>query len=134
MYYGLFSVCKIEGAEDDTVLRLVCQTGCETIIDSGYTRSLASIRISDKANLIRNILLHATIYRVKAVLDQLKEGLSILAVGEAMCNYPNLMEPLFVTGVRPPLTAGWLGHTCLTFLIHFYRHNEIIDRAHPFLS
>ena len=104
--YPLPHPCEIEQAEDDAALREACQSGIDIIIDSGYTRPLASVRMSDRAGLIGVILQHAVIYRVKAVLDQIKEGLKILGVGEAMCKYPDLLKPFFVAGLKPPLTTG----------------------------
>ena len=42
----------------------------------------------------------------RSVLDQLAEGLSALGILEAMKLYPKLTEPLFVAGLRKPLTTG----------------------------
>ena len=50
--------------------------------------------------------LHYTLYRNKAVLDQLKSGLDTLGVLNAMMKYPQILEPFFVSGLQAPFTAG----------------------------
>ena len=47
-----------------------------------------------------------TMLRLRSVLDQLAEGLSVLGVLDVMKHYPKLMGPLFVGGKQKPLTAG----------------------------
>ena len=49
---------------------------------------------------------HYIFYRNKAVLDQLKDGLGCLEVSKALSEHGDILKPLFVDGLRPPLTAG----------------------------
>lgn len=51
-------------------------------------------------------MLHHCLLRSKAGLDQLRSGLSTLGVLDVMCKHPTALEPYFVAGKQPPLTAG----------------------------
>ena len=55
---------------------------------------------------MQTLMLYYALLRSQSVLHQLAEGLSALGVLEAMKLYPKLMEPLFVAGLRKPLTTG----------------------------
>ncbi len=88
----------------------LCQVSlgeADIIIDGGYTKPLALLKMSDRVQLMRTLMLHYTVLRLRSVLDQLAEGLSTLGVLEAMSSYPKLMEPLFIKGKLKPLTACW---------------------------
>ena len=76
------------------------------VLEAGYTKPLSLQSISDRVLLIRTLMLYYALLRSRSVLDQLAEGLSALGVLEAMKLYPKLMEPLFVAGLRKPLTTG----------------------------
>lgn len=51
-------------------------------------------------------MLHYTLYRNKVVLDQLKSGLCVMGVADAMATHPELMETFFVAGKQAPLSGG----------------------------
>jgi len=40
------------------------------------------------------------------VLDQLKSGLCVMGVADAMATYPEVMEAFFVAGKQAPLSGG----------------------------
>ncbi len=65
-----------------------------------------TITMARKQELVHILMLHYTLLRNKAVLDQLKAGLSTLGVLDAMAKYPTLLEAFFISGQQPPLTAG----------------------------
>lgn len=75
-------------------------------LEAGYTLAVTSIGMGGKSELLRTLMLHHTLLRNKAVLDQLKSGLSALGVLDAMSKYPTILEPYFVAGKQTPLTAG----------------------------
>lgn len=84
----------------------MCIGQIDLITEAGYTKPLSLLRMSDKVQLMRTVMLYFTVLRSRSVLDQLAEGLSVLGVLEAMKLYPQLMEPLFIQGKQKPLTAG----------------------------
>ena len=78
----------------------------DVILESGYTLPVTCIGMGGKSELLRTLMLHHSLLRSKAVLDQLRSGLSALGVSDAMSKYPTILEPYFVAGKQPPLTAG----------------------------
>ncbi len=97
---------EIEEAPDDNVLRQVCITAADTTMEAGYTKPVATITMARKQELVRILMLQYILLGNKALLDQLKADLSTLVVLDAMAKYPTLIEPLFISGQHPPLTAG----------------------------
>lgn len=61
--------------------------------------------MAGKANLMSTLMYHV-LYCSKAVLDQLKSGLSTLGVLDAMASCSDVIEPFLVYGKQPTLTAG----------------------------
>ena len=90
----------------DTQLQTVCEKHIDVITESGFTLPLKSVNMANKNLLMRTIMLHSTLLKNKAVLDQLKSGLSSLGVLNAVMKNPNAFESYFVTGKNSPLTAG----------------------------
>ena len=84
----------------------MCLGQSDLIIEAGYTKGLSLLKMSDKVQLMRTLMLYYTVLRSRSVLDQLAEGLSVLGVLDAVRCYPKLMEPLFIGGKQKPLTAG----------------------------
>lgn len=97
---------QIEAATDESTLRQVCEGGLNLIVESGFTKPVTSITITSKLEVMNALMMHFTLYRNKAVFDQLRSGLEVLGVSDAMRKYPDILEPFFVGGKRPPLTAG----------------------------
>lgn len=87
-------------------LQEICEENLDVLIDSGYTLPVQSIKMNNKHNLIKTIILHTTVLKNKAVIDQLKSGLSSLGVLDAIIKHPHLLESYFVAGKKVPLTAG----------------------------
>ena len=50
----------------------------DIILDAGYSKPLVTISLDCKQELTSTLMLHHTLYRNKAVLDQLKSGLKVL--------------------------------------------------------
>ena len=97
---------QMEEASDDSALRVVCLEGVDLSLEAGYTKPMTSITMAGKTELMNILMFHYTLYRTKAVLDQLKTGLAVLGVLDAMSKYSNILEPFFVCGKAAPLTAG----------------------------
>ena len=114
-------------ASDDKALQAVCMEGVDMVLEAGYSKPIASITLAGKADLTGTLIYHYTLYRNKAVMDQLKDGLSALGVLDAMMSYPDVIEPYFVHGKQPPLTAGIyfryrnsLHHECKTWAVIYF--------------
>ena len=84
----------------------MCLGETDLVLEAGYTKPLSLLSISDRVLLMRTLMLYYALLQSRSVLDQLAEGLFALGVLEAMKLYPNLMEPLFVAGLRKPLITG----------------------------
>ena len=97
---------QVRSAEDDAILRSACLSEVDMIIDAGYSKPVSVITIDEKDELAQVLRVHYTLLKNKAEMDQLKNGLSELGVGEAMNKYPDLLEQLFLAAKSTPLTAG----------------------------
>ena len=84
----------------------MCLNDVDITLEAGYTKPICSITMKEKIELTNVVLRHYTLYRNKAVLDQLKDGLGVLGVAKPMSQYGNILKPLFVGGMQPPLTVG----------------------------
>ena len=84
----------------------MCLDAVDIVVDAGYNKPVTTITMSSKSELMHVLMLHYTLYRNKAVLDQLQSGLSTLGALDAMKKYPRVLEPFFVHSKKPPLTAG----------------------------
>ncbi len=102
----VFILFQIESAVDNESLRDICLDSMELAIEAGYNKPLVNLCSTDKSGLLQTLGLHFTIFCSKAVLDQFKEGLQTLGVLDAIVKYSKLMEPLFVSAKREPLTAS----------------------------
>lgn len=92
-------------------------------IEAGYTKPISKITVGDKLELMNTMMFHSTLFRSKAVLDQLKEGLCALGVLDALAKYSSIMEELFVGNKRKALTAGKMFycpciHCCYFTVMH----------------
>ena len=78
----------------------------DLIMDAGYTKPVTALTISERDDLTSTLKLHYTLLKSLGETDQLKEGMSINRVVEALAKYPDVMKPLFVAKTSSPLTAG----------------------------
>lgn len=97
---------QIREAEDDAGLRTVCLTEADIFLNSGYSKPITAVKLSDRDNLLKTIKLHHCLLRMKADIDQFQLGLATLGVGDAIKAHPQLFEPLFAHNKTAPLTAG----------------------------
>ncbi|XP_062519771.1 uncharacterized protein LOC134194818 isoform X2 [Corticium candelabrum] len=102
---------QIEVVADDSTLQDICSSGIDVLIEAGYTKPVSQISLENKTEVAKTLVIH-TLYRSKAVLDQLKSGLATLGLLDAMSKHPQILEPLFVFGNRVALTAETI-KTCL---------------------
>ena len=62
----------------------MCSEEVDLIMEAGYAKSVIAITLTGKAELMDVRKFHYTLYCNKAVLDQLKSGLDVLGVMDAM--------------------------------------------------
>ena len=82
------------------------------MVESGYSRAVS---MEFKAELISTLKYHYTLYCNKAAMDQLKAGLNVVGVSEAMTQYPHLLESYFVSGADS--SQSWLVPRNLQFCV-----------------
>lgn len=75
----------------------------EVILDSGYVKPFMAITVENKHELCDTLKKHFTLFKSKAVLDQLKSGLAELDVLEVITKYPDVLKPF---STRSSLTSG----------------------------
>ena len=99
---------QIRDTKTDEELREVClkEEYVQFILDSGYSRPLSYSRIGEKPTIMSVVAKHYALLRNKAEIDQLQAGLTVLGVGKAMSEHPDLMKPLFVYSNEKAVSAG----------------------------
>ncbi|XP_067017844.1 uncharacterized protein [Acropora muricata] len=60
--------------------RTVSQQEYEFLINCGYPKALRDCVLDDKTEMVECVILHYTHYRIRAELDQIKEGLAKVPV------------------------------------------------------
>ena len=88
--------------------RTVTQEEFEFLIDSSYSKPLRDCVINDKREILECVILHFTHYRIRAELDQLKEGLAKVGVLPAIQRRPNIWRPLLCADRRLEISAGYI--------------------------
>ena len=79
----------------------------DLLLETGYRKPLQQLCLLDKGALRSALLDYHCVLKVKAEMDQFKEGLTSLGVLNAITTYPALMKCMFVDD-RGTLTAGKL--------------------------
>lgn len=82
------------------------ETSTGLLLEAGYSKPIIRIKLNEKDTLQKILKTHFGVLRCKAELDQLKNGLSILGVGKALCDHPDLMDCFFLSSKAKPLNAG----------------------------
>ena len=77
----------------------------DIIINSGFTKSLVTVKLEEKSDVIRSLVLHNTLIQCIPELEQLKRGLSTFNFLNIMRVNMELISPLFVK-ISQKLTAG----------------------------
>jgi len=75
------------------------------LYDTGFTKSINDLTLTDKATIIGSLLDYHLMVKVKAQMDQLKEGLCTLGFLQLLINMPAQWECYFLTQ-EDKVTAG----------------------------
>ena len=98
---------KISSAACDETLRGVLEgeDALTYLMEIGFTKPLSLVHLSDKQEIVSNLITFHLFIKVKAVMDQFKKGLDEAGVLQYMTKYFDIMTPLFVNE-EIPLTAS----------------------------
>lgn len=81
----------------------------EFLIDCGYPKALRDCVLDDKTYMVECGILHYTHYRIRAELDQIKEGLAKVGVLSAIKRRrPNIWKPLLCADRRLDITVEYI--------------------------
>ena len=95
--YHSFTLYQICAASTNEEMQIICEDAAD-IVDFGFTKPLVFIGLEDRPSLVKAVSLHHIIFKCKAELDQLREGLGTLGIADAMKSHRSLLEPLFTAG------------------------------------
>jgi hypothetical protein len=84
----------------------IVTTNSDLIIDSGYNKPLACVKLCDINDIIRTITIHKVILSSLAELSQFKRGFSALGVADELKKHPDALSSFFCKDKDIPLTAG----------------------------
>jgi len=73
--------------------------------EAGYAKPLSLVTLADKRGILGTVLTFHLFIKVKAVMDQFKEGLEMAGILQYMEKYTDIIRPLFVDE-NLPLTAS----------------------------
>ena len=73
--------------------------------ETGYRKPLALLKLDDRTSIIAVLLDYYLMIKVKAEMDQFKDGLEMLGFLKAFQANPKLWEP-YLMNVKTPLSSG----------------------------
>lgn len=97
------SCAQITQATTEGSVQSLAKEYSEMVLESGFTKAASAITLADRENLIKSLCLHHTIFKCKAELDQLKEGLHTLGVAVAIKVLPDVFVYLCIPLLKRPL-------------------------------
>ena len=86
------------------------------VFDCGFATPVNKVTVKDVPLITKAVSLHATVFLVKAELDQLADGLELFGIVGLMRKHPNKMKPLFVYDPMDKPTAELM---IALFDVHF---------------
>ncbi|XP_033976769.1 G2/M phase-specific E3 ubiquitin-protein ligase-like [Trematomus bernacchii] len=90
---------QVESATEHSIIGL-----SDEILNCGYT---GNVSIPNKDTIVRSIILHAVL-RLQPMLEQLREGLQLYGLLSLMSQYPDICQPLFVSGEDVKVNAEFV--------------------------
>ena len=83
---------KIHSAIDEKEMREVAGRNIDLLLECGFTKPVALLKLGDKSDLIYAVTLHKFVLCSLAELDQLCSGMAALGVTDSLQQY----HPLYV--------------------------------------
>ena len=100
-----FFCYKISDASSDASLQEMLQEEVVSrLVEAGYSKSSSQLSLSDR-DIASSLVSFHFFLKMKAVMDQFREGLETSGLLHFMTKYTHLLRPLFVDEHRP-LTAS----------------------------
>ncbi len=91
-------------------------------------QAVTAITIGEMKDLMATLKLHYALLKTLGETDQLKEGMSVNGLSQALVKYPDIMKPLFIAEDSSLLTAGDL------ILNHIYTCSYIVGNTACMIS
>ena len=91
--------------DDDIKLCFSIDEGASLLFETGYRKAVCSMTLSDRPAVLSALLDYHLMIKVKAEMDQFKEGLQTLGFLEVVQSDPLLWDEYFLDKSMP-LTAG----------------------------
>ena len=91
--------------DDDIKLCFSIDEGASLLNETGYRKAVCSLKLSDRPAVLGALLDYHLMIKVKAEMDQFKEGLQTLGYLEVLQSNPSMWEEYFLDA-DVPLTAG----------------------------
>ena len=80
--------------KDEGEAQRIAMESCDVLLACGYTKPLATLKIADILQLLKNAVLLSTILKIKSELDQFVAGIEAAGVLSAIRNIP-IYFPVF---------------------------------------
>ena len=80
----------------------------EFLIDCGYPKALRDCMLDVKTEMVECVILHYTHYRIRAELDQIKDGLAKVGVLSAIKQRPYIWKSLLCADRRLDITVEYI--------------------------
>ena len=103
VYHSFYT--QMNEATTSESVQTLAKEHIDIILECGYTKSITALTVDDKEDILKALCLHNIIFKCKAELDQMKEGLRTLGVATALEVLPDTFQCLF-TSVEETLTPG----------------------------
>lgn len=90
---------------NDDDMKQLFRSNLDQFYQAGIIMPIQSLTVSDKTKIIEMVSLNELI-KIKAEIDQFKEGMECLGVVTAIQQYSDIVRSFFTIGKKTPLTAG----------------------------
>ncbi len=93
--------------QDTEALQILLETFDDILFESGFTKPLTRVSITDRPSIVQTVALHYVVLRSLAELQQFRDGMDGNLL-KALSNHGELLRPFFSNekGLMKPLTAG----------------------------
>ena len=121
-YYNNFS--KIHSVTDENEMREVASRNIDLLLECGFTKPVALLKLGDKSDLIHAVTLHKVVLCSLAELDQFRDGMATLGVADSLQQYHPLYASFYCMGSGDSLTSGTVCYGVGNFSEGVY-HNKL---------
>ena len=88
------------------MIREVANNSIDLLLECGFSKPVTLLNLEDKSELIHAITLHKVILCTLAELDQFRNGMGALGVGESLKQYHQIYASFYCIGTGDLLTSG----------------------------